>query len=393
MDSDPDTRPDPPRVLKRLRRAADRSSATKKTLEKQLLRNDEDDEIEEFPSSPEKNDVSSSTQHHSVCSSSKIPLKGLGVLTTQSSAQWTSRKKEQASDASASASLEAKHNGVSFPKLTISPLRRFQLIDSDSDDPTDLTDTVKGANKIDLLSKDQQPTASDKKRNSSVGTPQNNDLWKDFSVTNSSSIPTPAFDDICKEYFQSVKDKNAVQKLGSLNCEQLLDLDDSLPPAHRYFFHADPRIQKLVHDRLPFFSPLGMVNNRGNQQPNASIIDYLSQFNNGESSKKRGPQRSSGGKNSSASRRNKSKKSHVEVEGWIDPKSSAAIPKNAGKRRVNATGQPAGHWYTSPEGRKVYVSRSGQEMSGQMAYRHYRKETGASFRKSKKKGNAKKKKG
>ncbi|XVF34005.1 hypothetical protein REPUB_Repub18cG0019900 [Reevesia pubescens] len=394
MDSDPDTLPDPPRVLKRLRRAADKFSATKKESENPLVWNNGDDDIEEFSSSQEKKDVDSSTQYHSVCSSSKIPLKRLGVLTTQSSRQWSSRKKEQTSDAPASTSLEARHDGSTFPKLTISPLRRFQLLESDSDDASDHEHTGKGAHKIDSLSKEQQSTASDKKRKTSIGTPQNEDLWKSFSPPNSSHIPTPAFDEVCKEYFQSVKDKNAAQKLGSQKFEQILDLDNPLPPAHRYFFHADQRIQKLVHSRLPFFSPLGMVNG-GNQQSNVSIIDYMSQFSNGESSKQRGSQKGRG-KNCSTSRRNKSKKSNAEEiasEGWVDPKSSAAIPKNAGKRRVHASGQPAGHWYTSPEGRKVYVSRSGQELSGQMAYRHYRKESGAGFKKSKKKSNAKKKKG
>lgn len=54
-DSDPDTPPEPPRVLKRLRRAGDKSSATKKESEKPLVWNDGDDEIEEFCSSQEKN--------------------------------------------------------------------------------------------------------------------------------------------------------------------------------------------------------------------------------------------------------------------------------------------------------------------------------------------------
>lgn len=54
MDSDQDTRPDPPRVLKRLRRVDDKSSATKKESEKTLVWNDGDDEIEEFSSSQEK---------------------------------------------------------------------------------------------------------------------------------------------------------------------------------------------------------------------------------------------------------------------------------------------------------------------------------------------------
>ncbi|PPS00434.1 hypothetical protein GOBAR_AA20232 [Gossypium barbadense] len=350
MDSDPDTRPDPPRVLKRLRRAADESSATKKESEKTLVWDNGDDDIEEFSSSQEKNDVDSSTQYHSVCSSSKIPLKRLGLLTTQSSSQSSSRKAGQASVASASASL-----------------------------------------------KEQQSTASDRKRKASFGTPQNEDLWKDISLMNSSCVQTPAFDEVCKEYFQSLNDKNASQKLGSRKAdlssqelgsqktEQLQDLDDPLPPAHRYFFHADPRIQNLVRSQLPFFSPLSMVDNGGHQQPTVSIMDFKNQFNKGESSKQRGSRKGSG-KNCSISRSSKSKKPNAEngaFEGWVNPKTSGAVPKNAGKRRVHASGQPAGHWYTSPEGRKVYITRTGQELSGQMAYRHYRKESGGGVRKSK----------
>ncbi|KAK8282453.1 hypothetical protein V6Z11_D08G028400 [Gossypium hirsutum] len=380
MDSDPDTRPDPPRVLKRLRRAADESSATKKESEKTLVWDNGDDDIEEFSSSQEKNDVDSSTQYHSICSSSKIPLKRLGLVTTQSSSQLSSRKAGQASVASASASLEASHDGLTFPKLTISPLRRFQLLDSDSDDdPSDCEFTGKGACKSDPLSKEQQSTASDRKRKTSFGTPQNEDLWKDISLMNSSCVQTPAFD----------------EELGSQKTEQLQDLDDPLPPAHRYFFHADPRIQNLVRSRLPFFSPLSMADNGGHQQPTVSIMDFKNQFNKGESSKQRGSRKGSG-KNCSRSRSSKSKKPNAEngaFEGWVNPKTSAAVPKNAGKRRVHASGQPAGHWYTSPEGRKVYITRTGQELSGHMAYRHYRKEGGGDFRKSKKKSKVKKKKG
>ncbi|GLT59384.1 hypothetical protein SLA2020_322050 [Shorea laevis] len=113
------------------------------------------------------------------------------------------------------------------------------------------------------------------------------------------------------------------------------------------------------------------------------------QFCNGETSKQKATQKISS-QNCSTSRRNKSKKPMAEdvlhsSEGWVDPKSSAAVPKNAGKRRVHANGQSAGHWYTSPEGRKVYVTKTGQELTGQIAYRHYRKESGARRRKTKKK--------
>ncbi|PNX59378.1 hypothetical protein L195_g056749 [Trifolium pratense] len=38
----------------------------------------------------------------------------------------------------------------------------------------------------------------------------------------------------------------------------------------------------------------------------------------------------------------------------------------------------------------VYVSKNGQELTGRNAYRHYRKESGSGFKKSKKKTSAKK---
>ena len=76
-----------------------------------------------------------STQYQTSCSSSKVPLRGSGVLTSQSSYHSIGRKKNYSSDVPASVSLEASHKEFVFPKLTTSPLRRFQLIDSDSDDP------------------------------------------------------------------------------------------------------------------------------------------------------------------------------------------------------------------------------------------------------------------
>lgn len=230
-------------------------------------------------------------QYSSVCSSSKIPLRGLGVITTQSSSQKKARRVEDASQAPSSASLETSHNGLMFPKLTLSPLRRFQLLDSDSDSdhPSVSEDVNKGAHIIDSSSKQLEPTASEQKRKVPMIGPHNEDLWKDFCPTKSFSISTPVLDEVCEEYYQSVKNKNAASidarvansnrchttASSSENFEQCWDASDPLPPAHRYFFHDDPRVQKLVHSRLPNFSPLGIVANGGNQQPSASVIDYM----------------------------------------------------------------------------------------------------------------------
>ncbi|KAF3953788.1 hypothetical protein CMV_020794 [Castanea mollissima] len=149
------------------------------------------------------------------------------------------------------------------------------------------------------------------------------DLWKDFCPTKSFGIPTPAFDEVFEEYFQSLKDKNVPQRpshagtsnngghhgntTNSQNDEQIWDSDDPLPPAHHYFFHHDPRIQNLVRNRLPSFSPLGVINNRKYQQPNASAIDYMRQFNNEEASKRQATQKLNVEKSSTRGR-NKLKK-------------------------------------------------------------------------------------
>ncbi|KAK1581051.1 hypothetical protein Q3G72_002617 [Acer saccharum] len=119
----------------------------------------------------------------------------------------------------------------------------------------------------------------------------------------------------------------------------------------------------------------------------ADLLWQWSQFSNGGASNQRGTQKVNNNRSTTRGRNSRAS------GGWVDPKSSATIPKDAGKRRVHASGgQSAGHWYTSPEGRKVYFSKNGQELTGQIAYRQYRKENGAGFRKSKKKTNSRKKK-
>ncbi|KAI9385982.1 hypothetical protein POPTR_011G139200v4 [Populus trichocarpa] len=380
MDSDPEPGPGPTRVLRRLRRGpATQKSKVRKVELEGFCCDHGDDDIEEFSSQEDLGvrDAKVSTQFTSVCSSSKVPLKGCGVLTSQSPSLLKGNKKEQASIASVSSSLE--------------------------------TDASGKTQKTDSSSKKQQPTTSERKNKTLLGEHRNEDLWKDFCPIKSYPVQTPVLDEMCNEYFQSLQDnKNKAHKLQSnlqtgdstrfhqdpnsmVDFQQCWNLADPLPPAHHYFFHEDLRIQRLVHSRLPYFFPLGIVNNKGNQLITESAIDYMSQFNR-EASRKQGTQRTNSEKGSTRGR-NKSKKSNAgEVslasEGWVDPKSSTAIPKDAGKRRVHASDQGDGHWYTSPEGRKVYISKNGQELSGQIAYRHYKKDSGG-FRRSKKKTNTK----
>lgn len=202
-------------------------------------------------------------------------------MTSESGSQWKSRKGKEVSSASASVNVETKGSNVIFPKLTVSPLRRFQLIDSDSDDPSVIEDTDKEMPRVILSPKDKQSDSrkqaalSNQGTKTSIGTYQNKDLWKDFCSEKSSRIPTPAFDEVCEEYFTNVKNKSIPENDCKVTGNGRKWDETSLPPAHCYFFHNDSRIQKLVRDRLPYFFPLGAGNNQEYKQQNASVIDYM----------------------------------------------------------------------------------------------------------------------
>lgn len=85
-------------------------------------------------------------------------------------------------------------------------------------------------------------------------------------------------------------------------------------------------------------------------------VVFRGQFCNQGSSKKTS-QKSAAVTNSRKSRKNVKQPNNVEEsqgsERWVNPKSSAGIPKDAGRRRVQAVGKSAGHWYTTGDGRKV----------------------------------------
>lgn len=221
-----------------------------------------------------------STQYRSLRSSSKLSLPGHGVLTTQSE-----RKRKNVSNAPPSADVDSNSNTLMFPKLTVSPLRRFQLIDSDSDDPSGNDPANLDANIAGSSSKERDFNSGQHVRTKASGSmSQTEDLWNSFCSEKSFHIPTPAFDEVCDEYFRSMNDKNEdlnntkgcyeSSKISKNNAQQL-NLGDHLPPAHCYFFHHDIRIQNLVRNRLPNFFPLGAGNTRGSEQPSASVIDYM----------------------------------------------------------------------------------------------------------------------
>ncbi|XP_047317666.1 uncharacterized protein LOC124921100 [Impatiens glandulifera] len=410
-----DVRDSPP-PLKRLRRgfASERvSTAKNESFEFGSIL---DDDIEEFSSQEDtpaaKRPLS---QHNSVCSGSKSHLHG-GSIFRRVAPQHTQKKMKQSLDTPVSSLTDNTSTKTQFPKLTISPLRRFQLIsdsdsDSDSDDTTN-SDECKRKDDISLKS------VNDKKTAKSFGiTSQKEDLWKDFELEKSFAIPTPVLDEVCEEYFRSVKDNTGTNNLrgynrtkenrGSYGNPYSVDDDESngslldqAPPSHQYFFNDDPRICSLVRSRLPNFFPLELDNitSRGNTQPGSSVIDYMSQFNQGESSKGRGGVKANNQSTNSTKNKKNSKKVTAEEtqensRSWINPRSTNKVaPENAAKRRVQAVGQSAdqsagqspGYWYTGSSGRRVYV-KDGKELTGKIAYGQYKKDNGTGFKSSKNK--------
>ncbi|CAH2079572.1 unnamed protein product [Thlaspi arvense] len=275
-------------------------------------------------------------------------------------------------------------------------LKRFQLLASDSEDDHPST-SGRDVSRV-TQPKDQPSVASKPKRKESE------DLWKYFSPVAVSKIQTPALDDVCQDYFSSMKtstSSSTAQKQSSdvasssnsglfQQTGQFLDLSQPSPPSHRFFLHSDPRIQSLARKRLPYFFPLGIFNDRESRREECRI-DYMwgidiclqchcrNQFGSKESSK-------TIDSSSKSCRRGQPKS-----KGQESTKARSAVPRDVGKIRVSANSGSAGHWFTSSEGRKVYISKSGQEFSGQSAYRCFKKETGGGFKKSKKKRQPKKK--
>ncbi|KAL3632765.1 hypothetical protein CASFOL_025749 [Castilleja foliolosa] len=385
---------DPPRSFKRLRRGPTARPAPEARKVELVL----NEEIEDFSSDEDwPRGILPPT---SVGSSSKPSLHRQGVVTTESGTQSKSRKGKQVSSASASVNVDKNGSNVMFPKLTLSPLRRYQLIDSDSDDPS----MDKKVPHVILSPDDKQSNCRSnlEMRKASDGKYQSEDLWKDFpSEKKSHCILTPAFDEVIEEYFTNVKNKSKllVECKDTFNETEWDNKSTLHPPAHSYFFHKDPRIQKLVHDRLPYYFPLGAESNQEHTQQNVSAIDYMGQFGH-EDAKKTG-QRRNIAKSSTGSKK-VSKKSKVastpQASGdWVTPRSptSYARPQNnagSGSKRVQAAStSSSGHWFTGPDGKRVYVNKQGQELTGQIAYRHYKKESGKGFKNSEKKTAANKK--
>ncbi|PWA38689.1 hypothetical protein CTI12_AA579050 [Artemisia annua] len=137
-------------------------------------------------------DENLSTQNHSVCNSSKFPLTGLGVLTKES----RKRKQNVSNVTSAPKSVITSCSKQPFPNLTVSPLRKFQLIDSDSDSDIPSISKVttnKTCNKSEpYLNMGQSVGLNQlRKLSESLDTSARKDLWEDFRHEKSFHIPTP----------------------------------------------------------------------------------------------------------------------------------------------------------------------------------------------------------
>lgn len=226
-----------------------------------------------------------------MCSSSKLPLHCHGVFASQSSMQLKGIKKKEVENASASTDNVATTNKLVFPKLTVSPLRKFQLIDSDSD--CDEACVGQGINRItDQLhsrsngrhcNQNQVTSTTDlKTAKGSVSLVQDEDLWKEVCSEKNFHVPTPALDEICEEYFRTAKNTDKTHnhledcyEINSGKSNKQKCSSSSFPPAHQFYFHEDPRIRALVRARLPNFFPLGSGSNQENRQQNACTIDYM----------------------------------------------------------------------------------------------------------------------
>ncbi|KAG6522693.1 uncharacterized protein LOC122053111 [Zingiber officinale] len=375
----------------------------------------EDDDIEAF-SSPEDNpsrDQYSSVRSHITGRSSKCSLQKNGILTNQSTMKLNKPRITTASEDITSTVSHENCNKIFFQNSNISPLRKIYLLSSDSDNP--LSDDECKYNKIvdanrlmekKLISKNQQHKSLRYEKS------KKDSFWEDLSPKKSISLSTPALDQFCEDYFKSTKDlesgrnreedmvfcssrvtdtKRQRNIIG--NAEQNCNLPNAEPPSFQYFYHNDLRIQMLVKQRLPYFVPLGT---EVQKQLGTRNINYMNQFGARDTpsdARKTSKQDVAG----SSKKRRKAKDANLKEPnasgGWACPKKSAVsvIPKDAGKRRVHASGHQSGHWFTDESGRKVYVTKDGVELSGQQAYRQYRKESGAGFRKSKKKAATKRK--
>ncbi|PKA59548.1 hypothetical protein AXF42_Ash016572 [Apostasia shenzhenica] len=413
---------DPPRILRRLRRGlppGPRREAAVPAPSSDVMGEEPRpespsvakfyDEIEEF-SSPEKEprgrpDDFLSGQSNVACSSSKFSLVHRGVVADGSDGKKrTPKVTPSLGVGSTLTSLDSSSAKNIFPRLTISPIRKINLIDSDSDSSSSSKRSWKNE-KVDTFSRKgkqlHEQYSNLEQHNIWSNKHQMQTFWEDFSPKKGTNLATPVLDEFCKEYLSSGKDKvvnrhleknkdstkfscsgtlypdgfvNAFEdscQLKSINgrLDNSLDSSRPQPPSYKYFYNSDPRIRALVRQCLPHFHPIGVTISDENKQ---------NQFSSGDASgKSQGARGKLPKRNSMKKPKNQSCFNVTDAldisESWLNPRSKPNVPKDAGKRRVSADGRQSGHWFTGQDGKKVYVTKSGQELTGQPAYRQYRK--------------------
>ncbi|XP_068638708.1 uncharacterized protein [Aristolochia californica] len=248
-----------------------------------------DDEMEDFSSKLDHiRGKPGCGQTSSACSSSKFTLPGHWILINQSTSKSNAHKSFPASNASNTGSLDSSGIKGIFPNLTISPLRKIQFLDSD--DPSMNNSDASDVRNVGAPSEDIVRTYSTYDQESIIES--NICARSDLVQTKRIHSATPAVDQFCEEYFTSMKGKGKDQRkkidvdagssnslvsvycmtAGCFQSKEVLDnrnyhwnLPNPAPPAYRYFNHGDPRVRKLIHNRIPNFSPVGVVNNRENQ--------------------------------------------------------------------------------------------------------------------------------
>ena len=248
-------------------------------------------------------DVPPSVGSCSTSSNSKFSLLNCGVLMTQSATKVKTSKFTQTSNSSASKSLEESCTKKLLPKITISPMRKIHLLHSDTDADDDenqnkakkLVSPVKKSQEFIHKYMQEKPTLQ---QNSM---PQGSTTVQKSEATMNDNWATPAFDEFCNEYFKSTNNAGSSQQKegNSFCCSKLSQpkysigemeghfqqqstssgavLDDNLdghPPAMHYFFHHDPRVRDLVHDRLNHFFPIGAGSTRENEESRGESLSY-----------------------------------------------------------------------------------------------------------------------
>jgi hypothetical protein len=226
---------------------------------------------------------------------------------SQSTTKATMSKLKQHPVSSASKSLEESCTKKLLPKITISPMRKIHLLDSgtDADDDWNQNEAKKPVsphpNRQEYMNKYIQKDPTLQQNSEAQGSTA---AWKIQD-----NWATPALDEFCSEYFNSIKDSGQPpHKENNKFCHSIVPqsksigemeghlyqssssgaiLDDNLtdnsPPAVNYFFHHDPMVRSFHHDpmvrslvreRLQHFFPIGTESARGNEQSRTENLSY-----------------------------------------------------------------------------------------------------------------------